>query len=433
MCSFTKLFFNNLSLFIMKTINFFAALCCVAVVFAACETQNGPDNGQNGNQNGDNGPASDAASLVITGNATDVAYNSVTLYGSLNTDSLGIIGHDPVWGIEWAYTKEAVLTHKYQEATRVKCMTELHGEHANEYAVAIDSLDGDRYVYYSAYVSVNNKYYYGEVDSVHLAVRITANSNQELWGTVIGVGDYEYGTTATLTAEPIRGCYFQQWDDGSTDNPRTIAVTADTTYTAIFDDLDYIVSGTEYGHDYVDLGLPSGLKWATCNVGATAPENYGNYYAWGETTTKSNYTIYNYSYQYEKPTVLPLSNDATRANWEGTWRMPTDAEWTELHEKCEWIWTVLNSVTGYRVHGPNGNSIFLPAAGHRSDYLYGDGRSGYYWSSSLLHGFLFVGRLEHVCVVHVLRFGLRVDFRTRQPHPLLRSIRPPGIQIEYRA
>ncbi|MGM9745349.1 MAG: hypothetical protein ACI30H_00065 [Paludibacteraceae bacterium] len=390
----------------MKHLKTFAALCCVAAAFAACEPQNGPDNGQNGNQNGDNGPASDAASLVITGNATDVAYNSVTLYGSLNTDSLGIIGHDPVWGIEWAYTKEAVLTHKYQEATRVKCMTELHGEHANEYAVAIDSLDGDCYVYYSAYVSVNNKYYYGEVDSVHLAVRITANSNQELWGTVTGVGDYEYGTTATLTAEPIRGCYFQQWDDGSTDNPRTIAVTADTTYTAIFDDLDYIVSGTEYGHDYVDLGLPSGLKWATCNVGATAPENYGNYYAWGETKTKAPTTYHWVSYKWcdyyclltkycnnayygsdgftDTRTMLTSTDDAAHTNWNGAWRMPTDAEWTELREQCEWIWTILNDVTGYRVHGPNGNSIFLPAAGCcRYDGLSDAGLSGYYWSSSL--------------------------------------------------
>ena len=156
------------------------------------------------------------------------------------------------------------------------------------------------------------------------------------------------------------------------------------------------------GHEYIDLGLPSGLKWATCNVGATAPEGYGNYYAWGETTTKSSYsydnykwsndgcdtfTKYNTSSSYgtvDNKTVLELADDAARANWGGAWRMPTDAEWTELLENCEWTWTTLNGVNGYEVKGPNGNSIFLPAAGYRdNDDLNYAGNDGYYWSSSL--------------------------------------------------
>ena len=157
-------------------------------------------------------------------------------------------------------------------------------------------------------------------------------------------------------------------------------------------------AGTENGHDYVDLGLPSGLKWATCNVGATKPEEYGNYYAWGETETKSTYSWSTYfdttdggstftKYTTDGKTVLELADDAARANWGGAWRMPTDDEWTELRENCTWTWTTLNGVNGFEVKGPNGNSIFLPAAGVRGyGSSGGAGSHGHYWSSSLNTG-----------------------------------------------
>ena len=139
------------------------------------------------------------------------------------------------------------------------------------------------------------------------------------------------------------------------------------------------------GHDWVDLGLPSGLKWATCNVGATSPEDYGNYYAWGETTTKTSYEQSN-SVTYNQEISDFSGNatyDAARANWGGTWRMPTRAEMLELINNCTWTWTTQNGVNGYRVTGSNGNSIFLPAAGGclgSSRYLVGE--YGYYWSST---------------------------------------------------
>ena len=137
------------------------------------------------------------------------------------------------------------------------------------------------------------------------------------------------------------------------------------------------------GYEYVDLGLS--VKWATCNVGANKPEEYGNYYAWGETITKSSYTSDN-SKTYGK-TMNDISGnssyDAARANWGGSWRMPTKAEMQELYNSCTWTWTTQNGVYGYKVKGPNGNSIFLPAAGYR----YGSSRhsavsNGYYWSST---------------------------------------------------
>ena len=168
-------------------------------------------------------------------------------------------------------------------------------------------------------------------------------------------------------------------------------------------------TGTANGHDYVDLGLPSGTKWATCNVGATKPEEYGDYYAWGETEPKTTYDWSTYKWcngdydtqtkyctdssygTVDNKTVLELADDAARANWGGAWRMPTDAEWTELRENCTWTWTIKNGVNGYEVKSEaNGNSIFLPAAGCRDyDDLNGAGSYGNCWSSSLDTGYPF--------------------------------------------
>ena len=164
--------------------------------------------------------------------------------------------------------------------------------------------------------------------------------------------------------------------------------------------------GSESGHEWVDLGLPSGTKWATMNVGATTPEGYGNYYAWGETTTKSTYNWSTYKWcrgtastmtKYctssssgtaDNKTTLELSDDAAYVNWGTSWRMPTNAEVLELEEKCTWTWTTKNGVKGYNVVSKtNGNSIFLPAAGFRyvSDLRIA-GSGGDYWSSSLSTG-----------------------------------------------
>lgn len=171
------------------------------------------------------------------------------------------------------------------------------------------------------------------------------------------------------------------------------------------------------GHAYVDLGLPSGLKWATMNVGATTPEGYGDYFAWGETepyytaghaydTPCSNWktgkTGYNwasykwcngsytmtkycdqpYSSTFDNKTVLDFEDDAARQNWGGSWRMPTIEEFHELYKKCIWEWTTLNNVNGYKLTGSNGNWIFLPAAGARfNEIITNYSTSGYYWSS----------------------------------------------------
>lgn len=132
----------------------------------------------------------------------------------------------------------------------------------------------------------------------------------------------------------------------------------------------------------VDLGLS--VKWASCNVGANSPEDYGDYFAWGEIEPKKKYTDGTYTY-HDNPVTLPYYADAAHANWGGSWRMPTKAEWMELVMECTWEWSNFKGVEGYIVRSEsNGNSIFLPAAGYRIDSsLYGAGLYGDYWLSSL--------------------------------------------------
>ena len=182
-------------------------------------------------------------------------------------------------------------------------------------------------------------------------------------------------------------------------------------------------SGSINGHEWVDLGLS--VKWATCNVGASSPSASGSYFAWGETTTKSDYSWKLYKFhetgdvfddhmtfsKYNKDsrhgtvdnkTSLDLTDDVARAKWGGTWRMPTKAELDELRRKCNWTWTTMGGKNGYRVTSKtNGNSIFLPAAGRRYDTDLFDvgstGDYGHYWSSSLYH--------DDPCAAYSLNFS----------------------------
>ena len=171
----------------------------------------------------------------------------------------------------------------------------------------------------------------------------------------------------------------------------------------------------------VDLGLS--VCWAGWNVGATSPEGYGNYYAWGETTTKSNYTQSSYQYFDGSNYVNIGSNisgtqyDVARAQWGGSWRMPTKAEFQELKERCTWTWTTYNNVNGYKVTGPNGNSIFLPAVGCRlSTKLDYRGSQGYYWSGSLYEGYQ-----SNAYVLSFHSGGRLVDYKWREYG---RTVRP---------
>ena len=240
------------------------------------------------------------------------------------------------------------------------------------------------------------------------------------------------GSEVTLTASPKEGYRFVNWtvngETVSTKNPYTVTITSSTQFKANFK--KEISTGVENGHNWVDLGLS--VKWATCNVGATTPEGYGNYYAWGETKPKSTYYWSTYKYcngtyrsmtkyctdsyygTVDNKTTLELTDDAARVNWGGSWRMPTKAEQDELRDtnNCTWTWTTQNGVRGYKVtSNKNGNSIFLPAAGYRNNSDLGNaGSKGEYWSSSLNTGSSFLAHYllfyssDEVWVIYCSRY-----------------------------
>lgn len=147
-----------------------------------------------------------------------------------------------------------------------------------------------------------------------------------------------------------------------------------------------VIKSSIAGHKFVDLGLPSGLKWAAYNVGAESPEEYGDYFAWGEIQPKDAYTEENCSslYLYAEDISGHMYLDAARAKWGSPWRMPTEQEIIELVLNTNGMSTELNGVRGTMVTGRNGNSIFFPYAGKMIDTtLYDEGDFGYYYSSSL--------------------------------------------------
>lgn len=283
-------------------------------------------------------------------------------------------------------------------------------------------------------------------------------------GTVTGSGTYSSGTTIELNAIPNAGYEFLKWSDGVTDNPRSVSVTNNMNYTAQFKEstvipdllgdivvdgkvnqldlnalVDAYITNTQVtqitdldtdgsltiaditkllgiindnnstvnnnGHMYVDLGLPSGTLWATCNVGATMPEETGDFYAWGETETKdvyswetykwcngsvcnnSNQTLTKYGVDgawgvNDGITTLELSDDVAHTKWGGDWHIPTEEDILELINYCESKWETVNGVKGRTFTASNGNSIFLPATGSKEQTEFYSG-VGQYWTSSL--------------------------------------------------
>ena len=142
----------------------------------------------------------------------------------------------------------------------------------------------------------------------------------------------------------------------------------------------------------IDLGLPSGTKWACCNVDASKPEDYGGYYAWGETTMKSgeySWKTYRHCDGTENSchnlgsSICGTQYDVAHVKWGGNWQMPTEDQFKELLHKCnKVVWTTQNGVEGRMFTGPNGRSIFLPAAGYRGSSFDNAGSDGDYWSGA---------------------------------------------------
>ena len=195
---------------------------------------------------------------------------------------------------------------------------------------------------------------------------------------------------------------------------------------------------------YVDLGLPSGTLWATCNVGADTPEGYGDYFAWGETQPKTtynwityrycngnydqftkycNYSSYGYNGFTDDLTVLQPNDDAATANWGSGWCMPTYDQWEELHHNTTNVWTKRNGVNGRLFTASNGSSLFLPAAGRRGyDELYDAGGSGYYWSSSLITDYSYFP--DFACYFYFSSDSYSMYYYLRSNGLSVRAVRP---------
>ena len=207
------------------------------------------------------------------------------------------------------------------------------------------------------------------------------------------------GNRITVVATPNDGYEFVGWFLMD----KTTSISIEPIYTFVVSNNISLIAKFELksidGYKYVDLGLPSGLKWATCNVGATVPEGYGSYFAWGETEEKEDYSWETYKWcngsensitkylagETEERAVLELEDDVAHVKWGGGWRMPTISEQEELVENCSWEWTTLNDVNGYKVTGPNGNSIFLPSsASITGTEVNGKGEWGDYWANSII-------------------------------------------------
>ena len=265
---------------------------------------------------------------------------------------------------------------------------------------------------------------------------LTLLSSNEAMGIVTEGGTYNKDAEVIIEATATKeACVFVKWSDGNTENPRTLTMTENLTLTAEFD------------YAYVDLGLS--VKWAKCNVGADSVHHYGNYYAWGEVEPKEVYDWTTYKWKTsevsswkginkytvadgqtegvwydgegnfigDNKTILDKEDDAAAVNMGGSWRMPTKAEQDELRTECTWTWTTLNDVNGYNVEGPNGNSIFLPAAGYRINSLYDVESYGYFWSSSL--------RTGHSGHAHYLEFssgGVSFDYYYRNQGRSVRGV-----------
>ena len=240
--------------------------------------------------------------------------------------------------------------------------------------------------------------------------RVSVEANPEEGGSVWGSGTFREGQSCTIEAAAENAYAFANWTDEhgdivSTELSYTFTVERNCRFWANF---THNIIG---GHEYVDLGLPSGLLWAVCNVGAANPEEFGYYFAWGETERKTYYDVASYeyakgddlfhpqltkycydsSYGYQgftdNLTALLPEDDAATANWGEGWRMPSKEEWEELLNHTSLAWITQNGVEGLFCTGSNGYSLFLPPAGFYSeDYLWYAGATLNYHTSSLYKG-----------------------------------------------
>ena len=366
------------------------------------------------NKRAGSNPKSD---IAITGESTDIGESSAKLFGWCNQS--GVEGASVVYGIEFSssdLTTSAITLRASEKDTD------------NKYYCLVNGLSSNTQYYYRAFTLFNGVRMYGDGKSFttsDFSATISSYSEnvEKTSATISGVLTVVSKEMLSKSAKLYYGTQYSSADELLANGTCvSISLGQDGGFSY---NLSKLISGTTYYyivvatvHDKefkspvksfltltpnypsgaVNLGLS--VRWASCNISesgfVSSPEVYGDYYAWGDTETKSDYSWSNYkfgssnSWKYDtvdNKTVLDPEDDVAHVKLGGNWRMPTDAEWTELRTKCTWSWTAKNGVNGQMVTGPNGNSIFLPAAGYK-DGSTGNpvrfrGSYGYYWSSSL--------------------------------------------------
>lgn len=356
-------------------------LMTAMIIATGCNPEDEPNNG-GGNNGGGNPPT------VTTISVTDITTNSAKCGGTVTNEGDGSVTER---GICWGISQMPTIS-----GDHVNC-----GSGAGTFEGEMLNLLENTNYYVRAYATNSVGTSYGEEisfqteETTHIyTIEVLANPSD--YGEVIGGGAYEQGQQCTVTANVHDGYSFINWTENgsqvSSEQSYTFTVTGDRSLIANFD------------HEYVDLGLPSGILWATCNVGADLPENHGDHFSWGETEPKSAYPWQNYKYSnsdYEHRqltkycsksyygyngftdhlTILEPDDDAATVNWGADWRVPTKEEWQELLDNTTAICTVQGGNNGRLFTAANGNSLFLPnACQHVGTIVYPGGN---YWSSTL--------------------------------------------------
>ena len=344
----------------------------------------------------------DVSSLLETKDASAVEATKATMNAKL--DLTDVQYKSLAYGFLWG-TSESALNTDY------KC-TEISD---SAISAPLTGLSHKTQYWYKAYVKLDSQTFYGEVKTFTTDVvpveSVSLDKTEYTFNTI--------GNTLTLTATVLPADATDKSVSWSSSSDAVATVDASGKVTAVSKGTATIKAEAKDGSGKyascsvtvetpcpsgaVDLGLS--VYWGTTNIGASKPEDYGDYYAWGETEPKESYSWSTYKYgtsssgpffkyntsdsygTVDNKTVLEPEDDVASVKLGGEWRMPTDAEWTELRTKCTWTWTTNYNGTGVKgqiVTATNGNSIFLPAAGYRRDTkLYDAGSYGYYWSSSL--------------------------------------------------
>ena len=401
-----------------------ALMLMTAVTFAIGCTK--PDDPNNGGDN--NGGVNDSLTVKVTTYTPEqVAQFSAVCGGEVTGWDEGIEIEE--LGICWSKNSNPKVTDAH--------LSTLNWQ--EPFICVLTDLELDTKYYVRAFAKVGTDFYYGEeksfttlpvlngtsAPSVFTLFVTDIHSNYAVgYGYVAGNGGLEVTERgfcwSSSTSNPtIANSHIANGSDLGQYSVAMTALMPNTTYYA----RAYAINskGVSYGivfcfetnddggypdPDWVDLGLPSGLLWATKNVGASSPEDYGDYFAWGETQTKSFYSYDNYkfykagtvrltkyctksSYGYngftDNLTILEPDDDAATANWGSGWRMPTKDEWQELYDNTTRTWTTQNGINGMLFTASGGGSLFLPAAGYidYSGELLSAGDYGNYWSSSL--------------------------------------------------